>query len=93
MALPGGDDPIYGIQLEIAGVGVGTTCTLQRDTNSGFPAPVTAGTFGGDTLYEDVLPNDGVTRYYRARVSKTGYTDSAWSSTVSGTPVRLNGIA
>lgn len=63
------------------------TCSLERDTSGGFGSAVVIATLTGGTQdYHDPLPIDGVTYYYRARVSRTGYTTSSYSGSVSATP-------
>lgn len=92
MALPG-DEPQYGIVFSVTGVTAGSVCTVQRDTSAGFGTAITISQLTSDGSIQDLLPNDGVTRYYRAFLSKAGYVNSPNSSTISGEPVLLNGLA
>lgn len=41
---------------------------------------------GTSEVFVDYLPSDGVTRWYRARATLSGYTPGAWSAEVSGVP-------
>ena len=75
-----------GIGLSIA-FGAAETCSLERDTSGGFGSAVVIATLlGGTQDYIDWLPMDGVTYYYRAAVSRAGFTTSSYSSSVSSTP-------
>ncbi len=38
---------------------------------------------GGRTVFSDIAPNDGETRYMRARHTSAGLTESAWTATVN----------
>lgn len=90
MALPGDGDATYGVQFTITGVPTGATYTIERDVSGAFGSPVTIETGTGNRTISDVLPADGITRYYRAKVSQAGYVDSAWSSTVSQAPHEID---
>lgn len=92
MALPG-EEPVYGIVFSVAGVAAGASCRVERDTGAGFGTAVVVAALTADGVVQDLLPNDGVTRYYRAFQSKPGFGVSPASSTISGVPVQLNGIA
>jgi hypothetical protein len=91
MALPG-NEPIYGKVFNVTGIPAGATCSIERDTSGAFGSAVVIASVSEEVQYTDILPNDGVTRYYRARVTLAGYVTSAYSSTISGAPVRLNGL-
>lgn len=67
----------------------GETLVLERKQGAGAYA-VIASLKGGTQDYTDVLPNDGLTYTYQAKVTKTGYADSSYSGTVSGTPQDLS---
>jgi len=43
---------------------------------------------GQTTHYIDLLPNDGISRDYRARNARVGYTASAWTATISAQPAQ-----
>lgn len=79
-----------GIELQVT-CNSTETVTLQRDTSGAFGSPVTLleGAPGGVQNYVDPLPIDGTTYYYRAKVSRGGFADSSWSSTLSAKPVLL----
>jgi hypothetical protein len=69
------------------------TITLQRANDSAFSVSLTtlSSTITGTTDYYDDTITVGQTRYYRAKLTRTGYTDGAWSNTltaiaVAGTP-------
>lgn len=90
MSTGGGGGGSAGIELEIT-FNSGETLTLQRDTSGGFGSATTIAVLtGGTQNYIDPLPLDGVTYYYRAKVSRTGYTDSSYSGSVSAKPVVLS---
>ena len=87
MATAGGGGGASGIQLTVT-FNNGDSLALERDTSSGFGSAVTIATLtGGTQVYSDPLPVDGITYYYRAKVSRTGYVASAYSGTVSAKPV------
>ena len=68
----------------------GETCHLERDTDSGFSAPVEIATLvEGTQHYTDTLPVNGTVYYYRAYVTKTNWADSSYSSSVSAEPIIL----
>lgn len=66
----------------------GETLVLERDGGSGYVA--IASLKGGSQEYTDVLPINGVTYTYRAKVTKTGYADSSYSATDTGSPQDLS---
>ena len=78
-----------GIEVEVA-FNSEETATLERDTSGGFgSAAVIAILTGGTQNYLDPLPIDGTTYYYRAKVSRGGFADSSYSSSISAVPVVL----
>jgi hypothetical protein len=66
---------------------------LQRSSGTvGSTAWATIATFqtvGTSTSYDDVLADDNGIRNYRARHTKTGYANGAWSTRVSARPAEL----
>lgn len=67
--------------------------TLERAEDAAFTVNLTtvASGLAGTTDYYDDTIAVGQTRYYRAKLTRTGYTDGAWSTTltavaVTGTP-------
>lgn len=90
MAASGGGSSNTGIELDVAFPVSTATVSLERDTSSGFGTAVTIATLtGGSQTYVDNLPLDGVTYYYRAKATSSGFTDSSYSSTVSAKPIAL----
>lgn len=90
MATEGAGGASSGIQFTITWPERAATLVIERDTSGGFGTSVVIATLPPTTLsYTDPLPLDGVTYYYRAKHTQTGYTTSAWSSTVSDTPYEL----
>lgn len=89
--------PQYGVRTRATAANNGTVLIIQRADNLAFNVNVTTlltqnPAVAGTTYdYTDYLPNDGVTRYYRATESQTGYA-SASSSIVSSAPYNL-GVA
>lgn len=78
-----------GITLELtwAETGTGTKMVIERDTDGAFPSSVVVVTLSNfEASYYDELPLSSTTYYYRAKHTKTGEADSAWSSTVSDVP-------
>ena len=89
MAESGGGGGASGIELYVS-FNSTETCSLERDTSGGFGSAVVIATLtGGGQAYVDNLPLSGTTYYYRARVSRDGFTTSSYSSSVSATPVVL----
>lgn len=79
VALSPTSDPTHQIQLERAnGSSTGTFQTVA----------VLAGQVGPGQYptYTDVLPDDGVTRVYRAKAVKQGYTDGAYTALLKAKP-------
>jgi hypothetical protein len=72
----------------------GESVSLERDTSGAFgSAVVLYEQDGGLTDYYDPIALDGVTYYYRARVSQTGAVTSGYSGTVSAKPTYVNYLA
>ena len=67
------------------------TLTVERDTDSGFGTAVTiaSGLSGPSQSLVDEVPIIGASYYYRAKVSRGGFADSSWSSTITVVPVVL----
>lgn len=74
-------DPLCGIELQRAVAG--STATFVSVTRM-YPS-------AGQSIfqYDDRLPDDGVTRYYKAKSVRDGYTDSAFTPVVSAKPSQL----
>ena len=68
----------------------GETLVLERDDGGGYVT--VASLKGGSQEYTDVLPINGVTYTYRAKVTKAGYADSSYSATDTGSPQVLGGL-
>lgn len=66
----------------------GETLVLERDDGGGYAT--VASLKGGSQEYTDVLPINGVTYTYRAKVTKAGYADSSYSATDTGSPQDLS---
>jgi len=66
----------------------GETLVLERDDGGGYVT--VASLKGGSQGYTDVLPLNGVTYTYRAKVQKAGYADSSYSATDTGVPQDLS---
>ncbi len=63
------------------------TLVVERDTDSGFGSPTEIAALTTVVAsYTDNLSINGTTYYYRAKHTKAGNADSAWSSSVSDTP-------
>lgn len=91
MASGGGS--LTGIRVGITSTSGTWTLELQRSSglvSSTDWATVTTMRVSGSTSYDDVLPLDNGIRNYRARLTKTGYTDGAWSTRVSARPINLS---
>lgn len=73
-------DPGFGIELQRS---VGST------SNFGQIALISPETGSGFVRYSDVLPHTTATYYYRARHTKPGYTDGAFTGIVASTVGRL----
>ena len=83
MATAGGGSS-SGIELAITWNEALASLVLQRDDNNSFTSPTEVAVITiPKSSYTDDVPVDGVTYYYRAKHTKTGRADSAWSSTVS----------
>lgn len=82
----------YGITLSVVPGDLAFQTQIQRATDSGFTANVTTVTIlnPGDVEHTDILPNDNVTRWYRARHVLQGYTAGNWTAGVSGVPRSLD---
>ena len=90
MAVAGGGGP-SGIVLGLTwGDLAADLIVIERDDNNSFTSPTEIVRLESvTTTYTDSLPQDGVTRYYRAKHIKTGSADSAWSSSVNDKPHAL----
>lgn len=95
MATEGGSST-YGIRVQATPGNTGSTLIIERALNVGMTTSLVtvfsqAGVKTGVPVeYTDLLSNDGVTRYYRATESRTGY-QSAQSSVISSAPYDLGG--
>lgn len=86
----GGSSGNYGIEVEVTFPVSTASVTLERDTSGAFGSPRTIAILtGGSQSYVDNRPNDGVTYYYRAKATASGFADSGYSGTVSAKPVAL----
>jgi hypothetical protein len=57
---------------------------IQRDTNSGFPAPTTETAWANSTTFSDTALSPSTTYYYRVK-AKNATDSSGWSNTASAT--------
>lgn len=86
--------PQYGVRTRATAGNNGSVLTIKRADNLAFNVNVTTlltqdpAVSGATYDYTDYLPNDGVTRYYRAEESETGFV-TATSSVVSSAPYNL----
>ena len=94
MATSGGGAHPTGIRLTITFASALDTVSLERDTDVAFGTSAEiASLTGGTQSYEDPLPLNNTTYYYRAKSTRTGYVSSSYSAAVSGKPVTLSGPA
>lgn len=91
------DQPPPDVQRDLTGIPLALYASdpafeigIEMATDAAFTLNVrTDRVLGTHTLYIDRLPDDGITRYYRIRHVRAGYTDSAWTSAVAGVPFRI----
>lgn len=79
--LPGGR---YGIELEVVGDARYPIALYTSPDDATWAALVTLP--AGASTYFHELPNDGVTRYYKARHELTGYTSGSYTGSVNAKP-------
>ncbi len=87
----------FGRRLSVSGVDSGATVTIYRSLTGGASFTTQVAIYSRTNIgagvlyyYEDVLPNDGVTRYWRAKESQSPKADSVYSGTISGAPENLD---
>jgi hypothetical protein len=96
MAGAGGGASATGIRGRITKNSALNGAELDRDTDVAFGTAETIQTFATGELvhnWEDSLPLNDTTYYYRHRETRTGYTASSYSAGVSGKPTNLSGPA
>jgi hypothetical protein len=85
----GGREPALtcGIPVVTFPADAGYDVKLQRATDAAFTANLLTVVIPAEQLlYFDTLPNDNVTRYYRAAHTGRSEADSGWTATVTGVP-------
>lgn len=81
-----------GIRFTVTPDSVSDRVYIERSTTSGSGFAVIGSVKNGEQNYDDPLPINGVTYYYRAYAARTGYANSANSAEISGTPQDLTTV-